>query len=107
MLELAPDGGGGGVAVCALGVAVCAHGGVDAAEGGVAADVYDDLIADRIYIMPGERAMTQVWASFGSLLRFIAEDGLRGGSTYDTDEKLIAAMEALDAEIYSAIHTLS
>ena len=77
------------------------------AEGGVAADVYDDLIADRIYIMPGERAMTQVWASFGSLLRFIAEDGLRGGSTYDTDEKLIAAMEALDAEIYSAIHTLS
>lgn len=77
------------------------------AEGGVAADVYDDLIADRICIMPGERAMTQVWASFGSLLRFIAEDGLRGGSTYDTDEKLIAAMKALDAEIYSAIHTLS
>lgn len=76
-------------------------------QGGVAADVYDDLLADRIYIMPGERAMTQVWASLGSLLRFIAEDGLQNGTAYDTDEKLAAALQDLDAEIYKAIHTLS
>lgn len=76
-------------------------------EGGISADVYDDLVSDRIYIMPGERAMSQVWASFGSLLRFIAEDGLQRGSAYDTDSKLIAAMEALDEEIYNAIHILS
>ena len=76
-------------------------------QGGVAADVYDDLLSDRIYIMPGERAMTQVWASLGSLLRFIAEDGLQNGLAYDTDEKLVAALQNLDAEIYNAIHTLS
>ena len=76
-------------------------------EGGVAEDVYDDLLNGRIYIMPGERAMTQVWASLGSLLRFIAEDGLANGMAYDTDDKLIAAMKKLDADIYSAIHTLS
>lgn len=76
-------------------------------EGGVAEDVYDDLLNGRIYIMPGERAMTQVWASLGSLLRFIAEDGLANGTAYDTDDKLIAAMKKLDEDIYSAIHTLS
>lgn len=76
-------------------------------EGGVAADVFDDLLNGRIYIMPGERAMTQVWASLGSLLRFIAEDGLANGTAYDTDDKLIAAMKKLDEDIYSAIHTLS
>ncbi len=76
-------------------------------EGGVAEDVFDDLLNGRIYIMPGERAMTQVWASLGSLLRFIAEDGLQNGTAYDTDEKLIAAMQKLDEDIYSAIHTLS
>ena len=75
-------------------------------QGGVAEDVYADLLADRIYIMPGDRAMSQVWSSFGSLLRFIAEDGLQNGTAYDTDEKLIAAMRALDDEIYTAIHTL-
>ena len=51
--------------------------------------------------------MTQVWASLGSLLRFIAEDGLANGTAYDTDDKLIAAMKKLDEDIYSAIHTLS
>ena len=76
-------------------------------EGGVAEDVFDDLLNGRIYIMPGERAMTQVWASLGSLLRFIAEDGLANGTAYDTDDKLIAAMKKLDEDIYSAIHTLS
>lgn len=76
-------------------------------EGEVAASVYDDLLSDRIYIMPGERAMTQVWASFGSLLRFVAEDGLQNGGAYDTTEKCKAAVEALDEEIYSAIHMLS
>lgn len=80
---------------------------VAAEEGGVAQMVYDDLLADNIQIMPGERAMSQVWASLGSLLRLIAEDGLQNGSMYDTDEKRIAALKALDAEIYSAIHTLS
>ena len=76
-------------------------------EGGVAEDVFDDLLNGRIYIMPGERAMTQVWASLGSLLRFIAEDGLANGTAYNTDDKLIAAMKKLDEDIYSAIHTLS
>lgn len=80
---------------------------VAAQEGGISEGVYDDLLADRIFIMPGERAMTQVWASLGSFLRFLAEDGLQNGSTYNTDEKLIAALQALDQEIYDAIHTLS
>ena len=81
----------------------------DAAEeaGQIAQDVHEDLQSGRINVMPGERAMTQVFASFGSFLRFLAEDGLQNGSAYDTDEKLIAALEALDLEIYRAINTLS
>lgn len=81
----------------------------DAAEeaGQIAQDVHEDLQSGRINVMPGERAMTQVFASFGSFLRFLAEDGLQNGSAYDTDEKLIEALEALDLEIYRAINTLS
>lgn len=81
----------------------------DAAEqtGEICKTIYDDLKNDRIYIMPGERAMSQVWAGFGSFLTFVVQDGLQSGNAYSTDEKLIAALKNLDKQIYDAIHTLS
>lgn len=81
----------------------------DAAKevGGISQTIYDDLINDKIYIMPGERAMSQVWSGFGSLLTFIVQDGLQNGNAYSTDEKLITALKELDQQIYDAIHTLS
>ena len=81
----------------------------DAAKkvGGISQVIYDDLINDKICIMPGERAMSQVWSGFGSLLTFIVQDGLQNGNSYSTDEKLIAALKELDQQIYDAIHTLS
>jgi len=81
----------------------------DAAEqtGEICKAIYDDLQNDKIYVMPGERAMSQVWAGFGSFLTFVVQDGLQSGNAYSTDEKLIEALKNLDKQIYDAIHTLS
>lgn len=81
----------------------------DAVEtaGGVAKTIYNDLINDNIYVMPGERAMSQVWAGFGSFLTFVTQDGLQNGKEYSTDEQLISALSALNQQIYDAIHTLN
>lgn len=81
----------------------------DAAKevGGISQTIYDDLMNDNISIMPGERAMSQVWAGFGSFLTFVVQDGLQNGSAYSTDEKLISALKDVDKQIYDAIHTLS
>lgn len=75
--------------------------------GGLSQTIYDDLMNEKIYVMPGERAMSQVWPAMQSLLTFIVQDGLQNGNAYSTDEKLIAALKELDRQIYDAIHTLS
>lgn len=83
----------------------------DVAEtvGGISKILYDNLDAGNIVVMPSIRAVEQIWTPGQTFFEDLAKDAFRpeGEKKYRTLEEIKKGLEAVDAQIYDAIHTLA
>lgn len=77
--------------------------------GGLSAIVNQNMADGKISIMPSVPQVTQIWTPLNTLFIDLASDAFRTGSQvkYDTTEKIQAALEKADQQIYDSIFTLS
>ncbi len=75
--------------------------------GGLSVVINDNFEAGNIVVMPSIKENAQMWTPLQSLFTDIAKDPYRkDGYKYDTVQKLQAALELVDQQIYDAIFTL-
>ena len=90
-----------------LGIVPARRDAADAA-GGISEIIYSNLEQGNIVIMPSIREVEQIWTPAQTFFQDLAKDAFRtGGRSYDSLEQIQAGLEAVDAQIYDAIHTLS
>ena len=77
--------------------------------GGLSETVNANLMAGQIAVMPSIRAVAQIWTPCQTFFSDLAKDPFRlpEEQKYRTLEALQRALEAVDEQIYSAIHTLN
>ena len=83
----------------------------DAAEkvGGLSEIIFRNLDAGNIVVMPSIRAIEQVWTPGQTFFEDLAKDAFRPDNEkkYKTQEDIQNGLEAVDVQIYDAIHTLA
>lgn len=82
----------------------------DAAEavGGVSEIIYKNLDEGNIVVMPSIRAVEQIWTPAQTFFQDLAKDAFRTtDKKYETLEQIKAGLEAVDKQIYDAVHTLA
>ncbi len=83
----------------------------DVAEkvGGLSETINADLDAGRIAVMPSTRAVAQIWTPTQTFFSDLAKDPFRlpEEQKYLSLDELQRGLENVDAQIYSAIHTLN
>lgn len=83
---------------------------VAAAVGGLVDIVSGNLVSGHISVMPSVKEIAQIWTPTKTFFSDLAKDPFRPllnePTKYETDEALIAALKAVDQNIYEAIHTL-
>lgn len=90
-----------------LGV-VPARNDVAAEIGGISEAVYNKLEEGNIVVMPSIRAVEQIWTPLGTFFQDLAKDTFRTtDKKYETAESIQTALEAIDQQIYDAIHVLN
>lgn len=82
---------------------------VAAKVGGLSETINANLEAGRIAVMPSTRAVAQIWTPTQTFFSDLAKDPFRlpEEQKYLTLEALQRGLENVDAQIYSAIHTLN
>ncbi len=82
---------------------------VAAEAGGLSETVNANLMAGQIAVMPSIRAVAQIWTPCQTFFSDLAKDPFRlpEEQKYQTLEALQRALEAVDEQIYAAIHTLN
>ncbi len=82
---------------------------VAAKVGGLSKTINADLDAGRIAVMPSTRAVAQIWTPTQTFFSDLAKDPFRlpDEQKYLSEEALQKGLENVDAQIYSAIHTLN
>ncbi len=75
--------------------------------GGLSTVINDNLEAGNIVVMPSIKENGQIWTPLQTLFADLAKDPFRkDGYKYDTVDKLQAALEKVDQQIFDAIFTL-
>lgn len=82
----------------------------DAAEeaGGISEIIYRNLNEGNIVVMPSIREVEQIWTPAQTFFQDLAKDAFRTtDKKYATLEQIKDGLEAVDTQIYDAIHTLA
>ena len=82
----------------------------DAAEaaGGVSEIIYRNLDEGNIMVMPSIRVVEQMWTPAGTFFQDLAKDAFRTtDKKYTSADQIQKGLEAVDQQIYDAIHTLA
>lgn len=82
----------------------------DAAEaaGGISEIIYRNLDEGNIVVMPSIREIEQIWTPAQTFFQDLAKDAFRtSGRKYSTLDAIKEGLEAVDTQIYDAIHTLA
>lgn len=82
----------------------------DAAEaaGGLSEIVYRNLDEGNIVVMPSIREVEQIWTPAQTFFQDLAKDAFRTADRkYSTTDAIKEGLEAVDTQIYDAIHTLA
>ena len=82
----------------------------DAAEaaGGISEIMYHNLDEGNIVVMPSIRAVEQIWTPAQTFFQDLAKDAFRtSDKKYGSLEQIKAGLEAVDKQIYDAVHTLA
>ncbi len=82
----------------------------DAAEkaGGISEIIYGNLDKGNIVVMPSIREVEQIWTPAQTFFQDLAKDAFRtSGKKYATLDDIKQGLEAVDTQIYDAIHTLA
>lgn len=82
----------------------------DAAEavGGISEIIFSNLDQGNIVVMPSIRQVEQIWTPAQTFFQDLAKDAFRvDDKKYSTLEEIKSGLEAVDKQIYDAIHTLS
>ena len=82
----------------------------DAAEaaGGISEIIYRNLDEGNIVVMPSIREIEQIWTPAQTFFQDLAKDAFRtSGRKYSTPDAIKEGLEAVDTQIYDAIHTLA
>lgn len=82
----------------------------DAAEavGGISEIIYRNLDQGDIVIMPSIRAVEQVWTPAQTFFQDLAKDAFRTtDKKYTSLDQIKEGLEAVDTQIYDAVHTLA
>src|SRR5699024_3516793 len=76
--------------------------------GGLSEVIQNNLEEGNIVIMPSIRENAQMWTPLQTLFTDLAKDPLRDADEmkYDSLDKIKAALERVDQQVYDAIHTL-
>ena len=76
--------------------------------GGVSEIIYKNLDEGNVVVMPSIRAVEQVWTPAGTFFQDLAKDAFRtSDKKYSSAEQIQKGLEAVDKQIYDAIHTLA
>lgn len=82
----------------------------DAAEsaGGISEIIYHNLDEGNIVVMPSIRAVEQIWTPAQTFFQDLAKDAFRtSDKKYGSLEQIKTGLEAVDKQIYDAVHTLA
>lgn len=82
----------------------------DVAEsaGGLSKIINENLKNGSIVVMPSVSEVAQIWTPLTTFFQDLAKDPFRtDGYKYDTAEKIKAALQRVDEQIYQAIYTLA
>lgn len=82
----------------------------DAAEaaGGISEIIYKNLDEGNIVVMPSIREIEQIWTPAQTFFQDLAKDAFRTSDRkYATLDDIKKGLEAVDTQIYDAIHTLA
>lgn len=76
--------------------------------GGLSKIVNQNLEAGKIVVMPSVREVSQIWTPLTTVFTDIAKDAFRSAAQvkYDTLDKIKAALQTADKQIYDSIFTL-
>lgn len=76
--------------------------------GGLSEVIQNNLEEGNIVIMPSIRENAQMWTPLQTLFTDLAKDPFRDADEmkYDSPDKIKAALERVDQQVYDAIHTL-
>ncbi len=86
---------------------VPARGDVAEKVGGLSEIINGNLENGNIVVMPSIKENSQIWTPLQTLFQDLAKDAFRTSDIkYDTEDKIKAALKAVDKQIYDAIFTL-
>lgn len=78
------------------------------AVGGISEIIFSNLDQGNIVVMPSIRQVEQIWTPAQTFFQDLAKDAFRvNDKKYSTLEEIKSGLEAVDTQIYDAIHTLS
>lgn len=87
---------------------VPARGDAAQAAGGISEIIYRNLDEGNIVVMPSIRAVEQMWTPAQTFFQDLAKDAFRTSDRkYGSEEQIQKGLEAVDKQIYDAIHTLA
>lgn len=77
--------------------------------GGLSEIIYNNLDAGNIVVMPSIRAVEQIWTPGQTFFEDLAKDAFRTDADrkYKTLEDIKKGLQAVDTQIYDAVHTLA